>query len=376
MNVYVFNPDSDLSLAHEAEHRRKGLPRAVYTAKPFARRMARSLQLLPCWYASPGDAVLVDGPDEQAARWQRWADERGLRVTIVNAPPSGDVTYRPWGWCNTVVHRLLARGAAAAQLPLAADGLLPESFAALASRRVTVTLHRLIAERLGHRPCPGPRVVTAGQRGDLEAMRHSGFYLKKLYSGSGQGIYHQSPTDGPLPPELWQWLDGELRRQGAVMLEPQYDRIMDMAVEYLCEAGTVEADGFSMFNVDRHDQWKSTMVDRRDAIHDVIVGHYPAFDTVVDAVTATLRDIVPQEYVGHIGVDLLLYRDADGIVGINPCVELNFRTTMGVVAAHLGERHGMRGTLRIVPADGVPPGATLLTPADAGSTLAIVTPSR
>lgn len=348
MNVYLFNPDSDRALAHEAEQRRKGLPRAVYTAKPFARRMAMALQLLPCWIASPGDAVLVEGSDEQVAQWQQWVDEKMAGITIVNRPPTGgDVAYRPWGWCNSVAHRLLARGAAPAGMPLDDEMLLDADIVAAASRLTTVKLHRLIADRLGRELCPPPVAISDDEtlRERLTAAASSGLYLKKLYSGSGQGIFRQPPATTDAMPEMWRWLRDEFKRQEAVMLEPLYDRLMDMAVEFRCDGDGTEVDGYSVFEVDSHSQWVGTRIDSRQALHGLITAAYPGFDDVVEAVRQALNEVVPKRYAGFLGVDMLLYRKSDGGVGLNPCVELNLRTTMGVVAAHMGERHGRRGVL-------------------------------
>ncbi len=354
MNVYLFNPDSDLALAHEAEQRRKGLPRAVYTAKPFAQRMARAMQLLPCWIASPGDAVLVEGDDSEIERWQRWADEHTPHVTVITRPPSGhDVNYRPWGWCNSIARRLIARGAAPEQLPLDGDNLLDADTLNAANRLTTVKIHRLVTERFGYELCPPPAVLRDDEHG-LRSLRlalqtNEGFYLKRLYSGSGQGIYRQPPGNDNLMAEMWKWLKGEFKRLGAVMIEPYYNRLMDMGVEFVCEHDELKLDGYSLFTVDKHSQWCGTLVDSRQALHDSIAALYPDFDNVVEAVTQALREVIPARYNGHLGIDMLLYRRADGGVGINPCVELNLRATMGVVAAHMGERHGLRGTLRIAP---------------------------
>ena len=50
MELYLFNPDSDLALANNE---------ANYIAPASARRMAQDMALLPIWYAAPGSAVLA-----------------------------------------------------------------------------------------------------------------------------------------------------------------------------------------------------------------------------------------------------------------------------------------------------------------------------
>jgi len=46
--IYLFNPEHDLALAHGAHN---------YTAPPFARRLRYDLRLLPAWLATAGDIL-------------------------------------------------------------------------------------------------------------------------------------------------------------------------------------------------------------------------------------------------------------------------------------------------------------------------------
>ena len=44
---------------------------------------------------------------------------------------------------------------------------------------------------------------------------------------------------------------------------------------------------------------------------------------------------------------MLFYRDNNGKIAINPCVELNLRMTMGMITAAMGSRHNLRGNFSI-----------------------------
>lgn len=354
--LYIFNPDCDLALAHEEACRRRGLPHAVYTPKPRARQLADALALLPAWYAEAGSRVLVPHGTDLAAA-QRWLDDHSLEVEAVDHIPADTIRVVPWGWSNTLCSRLVAQGCPPALLP--AD---VQAFARLSDRRLTLYLHEHLARLLGHRLCPRPLIITAIDEVEALLARHpQGCYVKKLWSGSGQGIMR---VNSPLSRDVYQWIEGELARTGAMTCEPAYRRVMDMAVEYRCEQGKVAVDGYAVFTVDEHSQWCGSRVEPKALLHERIVGRYPAFDSVVKAVTAAVATEVPANYIGHLGVDMLLF-EANGLIGINPCVEVNGRTTMGVVAAHLGERHAMRGVLRVVRAAEVQPGDTPLTPPSA-----------
>ena len=46
-------------------------------------------------------------------------------------------------------------------------------------------------------------------------------------------------------------------------------------------------------------------------------------------------------YLGPVGVDMFVYHDAEGY-HLNPCVEINLRHTMGMVAHAIAQRHTER----------------------------------
>ncbi len=363
--VYIFNPDNDLALAHEAMMSRRGLPRAVYTPKPRAEQLARSLALLPAWYAAPDSSVLAPvGSDVEGL--QQWLNRHLDGITVTDRVPREPATLRPWGWSNTLISKLLSQGASPLSIPSNTQRL-----AQLSSRQLTMTVHERLAAALGHTLCPMPTVLSS-----LDEVKHfitshqSGCYFKKLWSGSGRGIYHTREASATR--ELLQWTGGEIARCGAVMGEPTFERIMDMAVEFECRDGKVTIAGYSIFHVDSHDRWQGNIVDKKDNLHERITTRYGDFDKVVAALSGIIADIVPVDYNGHLGVDMLLFREGENI-GIDPCVEVNMRCTMGLVAAMLGERCNLHGRLHIVPREEITASDTAVTPPD-NHFVAVVSP--
>lgn len=69
--------------------------------------------------------------------------------------------------------------------------------------------------------------------------------------------------------------------------------------------------------------------------------------TVREAVRQTYGDI----YTGYLGVDMLVYRrKADNNFAIHPCIEVNLRYTMGMVALRISQKYlapKARGDMRI-----------------------------
>ena len=344
--VYWFNPESDLALAHGSDN---------YTAPPWARLLRHDLQLLPAWLMPTGATLLVD----DAAAAQEWLDRRGLAVEAVQAdrlPSLGNCRYHPWGWSAATRRDLLRMGANVNDLP-SRDDL--RQVHRLAHRDTSIIIHELLAAELGRQLSPIPLRCDELETVLRFVNDNPGCYIKAPWSGSGHGIYHVTEHPGR---EFTQWCAGVLRRQGSVTCEQGLARELDFAVEFACEHGQCRVVGYSVFDTDAHDQYVSGLVDTTAMLHRIISEHYPDFDQVVVALTTVLNHVVAPHYSGPVGVDMLLYRQADGQVEINPCVEVNVRQTMGMLAAALGNRHHLQGRFVIVHDMTAIDDAHLLTP--------------
>ena len=62
-----------------------------------------------------------------------------------------------------------------------------------------------------------------------------------------------------------------------------------------------------------------------------------SLEKIKEALTKVLSEIYGTVYTGNIGVDMFLYRSGNEIQ-IHPCVEINMRQTMGMLAIHLSNR--------------------------------------
>ena len=155
-------------------------------------------------------------------------------------------------------------------------------------------------------PVPVELAVLEDVREFVES--HDGCFIKTPWSSSGRGIYHA--TAGKWTPELEQWCNGALKRQGSVLCEVAFDKVMDLAVEFFACGGKTSVRGFSIFSTDSHSQYHSGIVASQDVLHQRVVELYPQFDVVVEALTRVLDEMVAPHYSGWLGVDMLLYSDA------------------------------------------------------------------
>ena len=335
-DVYIFNPENDLALAHGGDN---------YTAPPQACALRHNLQLLPAWLAPSGSRVVVDGNLTAA---NRWLTGHGLGVKAIGVDDIaalGPCHYHPWGWRRAMRRTLEKWGARKEDLPT--DSQL-EAVRCLSHRRTTIAMHHAIASQLGVAPCPVPVELDSMDGVREFVARHPGCYLKIPLSGSGRGVYRvlNGAEDDPY---LWPWAEGALRRQGSLLAEVGLHRTMDMAMEFECGNDGVTVMGYSVFENDAHNQYARCLVDSNLHLRAHIGQQFPDFGRMEQAVTQAVAQLIAPHYRGPLGIDMLLYLRGDGTTGINPCVEVNVRHTMGMVAVALGERHGKRGWFSFTP---------------------------
>lgn len=321
-----------------------------YVAPPFAQRMAADLALLPAFIAEPGSLVVTDSDTD--AQWLEELNKNfGLDVHVVKTSELrklNDYRIMPWGWCLDMRRRLLKWGASSSSVP-SKDEIY--HLRGLSHRRVSILIHLRLQELLGRQLCPVPMELATTDEVMAWAREHSDCYIKTPWSSSGRGVYHSH--NGPTP-ELEQWCHGALKRQGSVLCEQALDKVMDLAVEFYCQDGATTARGYSIFTTDAHSQYSHGEVAASHELKRRITALYPTLDEVVEALTQVLDELVAPAYSGWLGVDMLLFKSrmakTDAAIGIDPCVELNLRPTMGAVTCVLGDKllaDGASGTFAI-----------------------------
>ena len=331
-DVYLFNPEHDLALAHGAHN---------YTAPPFARQLRHDLRLLPSWVAPVGSYIAVpnDAPLDEDFQW---LIDHHLDVTPI--PTSqiagmGPCRIHPWGWDAALRYQLMQVGVSRDFLPT--DEQL-ESIRRLSHRRTSIAIHLALGEDFS--PCP----VELNTQEDVVSFmnQNPGCYLKMPWSGSGKGIYRViDPQDDHHVPR---WIEGALRRQGSLLCELGLDKVQDFAIECNCRDGITSLMGYSVFESDFHSQFGTGLVAPMEELHQLLLKQYPDLDARVGEVLKAMDSIVAPRYNGPLGIDMMLFRNTKGIIDLNPCVEINLRMTMGMITSAMGSRHGLCGRFSLV----------------------------
>ncbi len=325
-DIYIFNPENDLALAYGLEG---------YTAPPRARMLHRDLQLLPIWYCNDNAAILINNHID--AHWLEQTNATfGLSASTIfpNKLQCESHKYKPWGWNLNLRRRLINECVPENDLPPAS---YIQKLRELSHRRTTIAIHHSLAKKTGIRLSPEPIEVGSVEEIKIFEHTHSQCFIKAPWSGSGRGIYRVLDADARC---FETWAQGIINRQGSIMCEQALDKILDFAMEFECDNGKAAFKGYSIFFNDSHCSFDRCIAAPDEYLKKRIISHLGnsvLIDIVRDALTETLTELIAPHYEGLLGVDMMLYND-NGNIKINPCVELNLRMTMGIVASAIGNK--------------------------------------
>ena len=340
VNLYLFNPENDLAIAFGGEN---------YTPPPAAQLIGRELALLPLWYADYNAPIYVVSPDEAPIDFLHAIAPLGLQVHTV-APRQIDSAMvkqvNVWGWNRDLAKRLRLAGIDSSLLPSAQQC---DTLRRLSHRRFAAEAGRFLGEQIDY---PFPRLpVELHTPDEVRAFTEQDErkVLKAPWSGSGRGLYWNLYG---YDTALAQWSNGALQKQGVLMGEPVYDKINDWAMEFFSDGSRAVFAGYSSFLTDSHGAYKENRLADNDSLERELADAVgmEIIAAVKQALTEFFTTHVAPHYTGYFGIDMMTYRDSQGIVRLHPFVEINLRMNMGMVARKIADRFlepGKRGIYRV-----------------------------
>jgi hypothetical protein len=283
--------------------------------------MARELSALPAWYAPAGSAVWTD------ADFGSWpVRPEGVECVRAFTP---DYELCPWGWNPALVHRLGIQKEV-------------EGIRRLSSRRTAV---EVLAELGG-----GSSEWITSVEALYTYIYNKECVLKAPWSGSGRGVYfiaREGMTDSQRG-----WAERILRTQGAIVAEPRYPGVQDLAMEFrVDEAGRAHFAGYSLFETDGQGAYEGNVLASDEAIEATLAPYVgrEVLRTTRERLTELLSEKLGGRYTGYLGVDMMIYDGEDGY-RLHPCIEINLRMNMGLVARLFYDRYvapGAQGTYSV-----------------------------
>ena len=308
-----------------------------FTPSKAAKAIDHDLALLPYWAMACNGVVVPDVRGCEAFISSLPLCRRN-KVLLSSLTEACGGKIEPWGRDKAVI-----RAAEKAGLSVDMDYAGVEDLYKLQNRRFgSEFLNKLLPRLHSCEKLSGLKFV--GESHFVESIADAekiirGFeknVLKRPISGSGRGILI---TANKLEKRELDWCEASCRKNGGLEIQRYYSKIMDFAMEFRKEKGKpYEFLGYSEFQTGIAGGYSGNFLSPnsvRGAEIWGLVGSTPVQIENFEHCIAEMLDLCAGNYHGFLGIDMMVCKTSDG-VAIFPCVEMNFRHTMGMAANMLG----------------------------------------
>jgi hypothetical protein len=324
--MYIFNPDNDLAIANFNHH---------FTAPASARKMRSDLALLPIWYAPDGALVIAEGELNNLflEELKRKMLINNSLISLLQIAEHPNVEVKPWGWNPALRKELIQAGVNEQMLPSISDLELLRNYS---GRQNAV---KLLSELKALNPafCGESYLYTDIERLLSYLKEANGDQVLKMpYSGSGKGLVW---LKGAITDKQTDWCRRVLKMQGGVVAEPVLSKVQDFAMEFEMTDLGVQFVGYSLFQSASSGAYMGNVLLSDRAIEDKLSNYIERYLLV--QLKATLKTKLCgyyPHYRGYLGVDMMICKTAESVFQLQPCVEINMRMNMGIVAHAVFER--------------------------------------
>jgi hypothetical protein len=324
--MYLFNPDHDLALANFMSN---------FTSPASARKLKSDLAILPIWYASDNAVVIAEGKLNHCFL-ENLKGKLPIHNTLVSFSQLEYYPHEkvnPWGWNPAVRRQLLESGIDEQVLPTLAQ---LDTIQFYSGRQNAV---KLLSElkQLNDNYCGESYFFTnIDELLSYVYASQSDQVLKMPLSGSGKGIVW---IKGEITDKQIDWCKRVIYKQGGVVIEPVLNRVQDFAMEFEMTDSGIQFTGYSLFQSATSGAYIGNILMSDVDIEKKLSGFIGAalLNELKSKLEIKLSTYFPK-YRGYLGVDMMICKSADTTFQLQPCVEINMRMNMGIVAHRLYER--------------------------------------
>ena len=351
-SLHYFNPNHEAAILHGGAH---------YSPKKNVQAMQKELASLPLWYADKGDFVLVE--DETAADYfstlprqilpqttaisRRQLAQLSHQTHLLN--PQMRLTACPWGLSpQSIFHFSQLQSSSTSRSPLLNSLCVPAwnpIHKQLASRETAALCLNTVKELLAHSipeldNIQTPIFCTSIEEAEtyIAKMGRLPVIFKMPFSSSGRGLLwiRQLPMDK----DERAWVGRAIKGQGCVSVEPALDGIADYAWEFFSDGkGKVRYVGLSVFSTDKRGSYTGNILQNpQEAEKKMQCLYGKTYELLKESMAEALEKHYAPHYKGYLGVDIMSYQKEDKSLHLHPCIEVNMRHTMGLLAHRLSER--------------------------------------
>ena len=243
----------------------------------------------------------------------------------------------PWGWSLATKQRYRLMGVPVEMLP--ADEWLGEVRRLSSREFASGYIKELLAEMQDERLLGNEMKWVDTPNCQLSTVNCQ-LIFKSPWSSSGRGVFVSSAFDEHTRKRL----QGFLSSQGGFVVDRFYaDKVLDFAMEFFVnDDKSVDFLGWSVFHSAEHGAYGFNYVESQEELM-ARIGIDPEF--LQRLIAYHQQHLSHIAYQGPVGIDML--KTADG--HIHPCLEINFRLNMGILALLLYEQYGSHASVALTP---------------------------
>ena len=338
-NLFLFNPTCEYAVANG---------NSSWQANQLLRKMESDLCNLPQYFATKNDVVLVTR--KISSEFINHLSKLNLEMPqfeilseAVKNPKIIQLQKNrllPWGW-SPAVHKILEpfKTNCSAEFKLSPVFNWKSNYREMYSKNLARHVLTQIIEKL-QSPFLVDRnniPVICKNKTDFEAAmaRWGNVMVKAPWSSSGRGL--QRITKTPVHEKVWAKVFGIVKEQGYAITEPYYEKVLDFAFQFEIYQGKVKFLGNSNFITDEKGQYQGNYLNGygKNTLEETIGFVNKMQDLVLAELIQFLeKSIIANNYEGNFGVDLMVVNQ-DGKLKLHPCLEINLRQNMGLLALRM-----------------------------------------
>ncbi len=280
---------------------------------------------------------------------QKMEDDLAMLVELWD---DGSGRPQPWGWSKAAKHVFLKRGVAENLLPTDAE---LEDWRMLSSRAFAADYLSAFLNQTPEKECVGRNMRFLKSLDELGTYQKtlkelkpvqrtmedhktptSALIFKSPWSSSGRGVFMAENLDDATQKHL----KGFVRHQGGFLVDTYYNnKVLDFALEFKVEDdGAVQFLGFSVFSAGTQGNYGYNLVAPQNELKAIIEqAAQQSLDALLQSHLNLLRQKLAGRYRGFVGIDMMVVSE-EGVVKIHPCVEINLRMNMGILALLLEQK--------------------------------------
>jgi len=339
-DIFLFNPTCEYAVANG---------KTSWQPNRLLQKMETDLATLPQFFAQPHDIVLTEKlpsseftcsfnrfeyQPPQFFRKHDFIEEAKIKPNILNR-------LVPWGW-SLAAHNLLSPLKNFCSHEFRNSPVFnwkPESKELYSKRFALEVLTKLLSEQHYDFFLPEyllTEICTTQSEIEKNISKWEKVMIKAPWSCSGRGL--QPITKTPVHPKVWEKIKGIINTQGFVIAEPYLNKAADLALQFKIEKGEIDFLGISNFFTDSKGQYQGNFIHGVPNEYDKETVAFLKFlpDVLVKPIITTLESSrLSLLYEGNFGVDMLIFRDEKNRLKVNPCLEINLRQSMGLLALQL-----------------------------------------